>query len=276
MKYRSKVFNSVYKTERVIRLAKTGAYSAPYLAKIFGCNKKTVFKILQANEITLPNLGRFEKKIYCNERFFLELNPISAYWAGFIAADGALSERDKSIAISLNKRDKAHLYKFINAIKTNARIGNISSNSSVRMAIYSRPLYESLLKLGIGPNKSLNIGRIKMPRYLESHFIRGVFDGDGWISGRKITHVQLGIAGNRPFLRQIQDTLVKKCGINRVKLYLLPQSGRACKLQYTGSQIFRILDFLYRDSSRQIRLDRKRQKLLEIRRRLQVNDASRN
>lgn len=271
MSYQSKVFNTKHKTERLITLANTNTYSAPSLAKIFGCNKKTIFKVLKHNKITLPNLGRFEKKIYANDNFFAKLNPISAYWVGFIAADGILFNRDKSITISLNKRDIKHLYKFIKAVETNAQVGYVKSNNSVRISIYSKPLFNSLVKLGITPNKTLNIRHVNISLSLIPHFIRGLFDGVGWISGRKITHVQFGIAGNRPFLQQIQDALVKNCNINRVKLYPLPPSEKAYKLQYTGSQVFRILDFLYKKSNRQIRLDRKYKKMLDLKKKFKIN-----
>lgn len=103
-----------------------------------------------------------------------------------------------------------------------------------------------------------------MPLSLMSHFIRGVFDGDGWINGKKITHIQFGIAGHKPFLQQIQNVLIRRCSISRVKLYPLPPSGKVYKLQYTGSQIFRILDFLYEKLSYQTRWDRKYNKNVRI------------
>jgi hypothetical protein len=195
------------------------------------------------------------------------------YWAGFIAADGVLSNRDKNLSITLNKGDIKHLYKFIKAVKSNAHVGCIKSNNSARVNLYSKPLFNSLIKLGITPNKSLSITNVSLPRSLMSHFIRGVFDGDGWINGKRITHVQFGIAGNRPFLHQIQNTLVKRCNVNRVELYPLP--GKAYKLQYTGSQIFKILDFLYKNSSNRTRLERKYQKMLELKK-FKLNNEGRN
>lgn len=276
MSYQSKVFSTKYKIKRLIKLANTNVYSAPHLAKIFNCNKKTIFRILKENKITLPNLGRFKKKIYVNDNFFTNLNSISAYWAGFIAADGILSNRDKNVSIALNKRDTKHLYKFIKAVKSNAQVGFIKNNNSVHVNIYSKLLFYSLIKLGITPNKSLTITHVSVPLSLMPHFIRGVFDGDGWINGRKITHVQFGIAGNRPFLQQIQDTLVKRCNINMVKLYPISVSGKAYKLQYTGTQIFKILDFLYKNSGNQTRLERKFQKMLELKKKFKINDESRN
>lgn len=264
---RAKVFRNRQKLARLIKLASSRKYSSPKLAAIFNCNKKTIFRMLKANNIFLPNLGRFKKRTYCNAEFFATLSPISAYWAGFIAADGCLTYKGKILSIGLNKRDKEHLNKFAKAIKTNAQLGFVSSNDSVHINISSEKIFDSLLNLGITPKKSLSISNVNIPHHLMSHFIRGVFDGDGYIGGKKVTHIQFFISGNRPFLQQIQDILVEKCGINKVNLYpLYPlNNNKGYKLQYTGSQIFRILDFLYKGSLPQARLERKYCKMLSLR-----------
>ena len=245
MVLRGKVFRNRQKLARLVKLARSKKYSSPKLAIIFNCNKKTIFKALRANSIFLPNIGRFKKITHCDTEFFATLSPTSAYWAGFIAADGCLSCRGKTLSIGLNRRDIEHLNKFAKAIKTNARIGYVNSNNSVHINISSEKVFDSLSKLGITPNKSLTISNVNIPPHLMSHFIRGVFDGDGYIGGKKVTHIQFFISGNRPFLQRIQDVLVKKCDINKVRLYpLYPlTNNKGYKLQYTGAQVFRILDF---------------------------------
>jgi len=267
MYIQTKVFNSQSKIRSLIKLATTNKYSAKKLAKIFNCDRKTIHKILNKNGIFLPNLGRFQKKIYCDIKFFTKLSPISAYWAGFITADGCLFNKNESLSLGLKKSDITHLEKFKKAIKTNASISYIKSNKSVHILICSQKLLSSLIKLGITPMKSSRIEKIKIPPSLMSHFIRGVYDGDGSISGKKVTHVQFQIAGFKPLLQQIQDILIKKCKVNKVEIYPLSKNGRASRLQYTGSQIFKILDFIYKGSNRQIRLDRKYKKYLKLKKR---------
>ena len=173
----------------------------------------------------------------------------------------------KSFYIGLRRSDINHLKKFRKAINSNAKISYVKSNNSVRLGIYSSErFFNSLVKLGITPNKSLRIRKIIIPNNLINHFIRGIFDGDGSISGKKITHVQFQIAGYKPLLKQIQEILIKKCDVNRVKIYPLnyKKKGKALRLQYTGSQIFRILNFLYKKSTNQTRLERKYKKYLML------------
>lgn len=269
--YGAKVFKNRLKLKKLLKLAKSNKYSAPKLAKIFNCEKKTIFGTLNKFGIHLPNLGKFKKKYSCNDKFFIKLNPTSAYWLGFIAADGCLylrDGRDKNFYIGLKRSDVKHLRKFKKAIKSDARIRCIKSNNSVLVGLWSvDKIFDSLTELGIEPNKSLRIKKVRVPRNLMSHFIRGVFDGDGYLGGKKITHVQFQIAGYKTLLKQIQDILIKKCNVNnKVKIYPASYTikSKASRLQYTGSQIFRILDFLYGRSTEQTRLERKYKKYIML------------
>lgn len=261
---RSKIFRRKRKLARLFKFAQTGKYSAPKLAEMFGCNRKTILLVLGDNGIRLSNLGQFRKTIYCNDNFFDDLTTISSYWLGFIAADGCLALKNKATIIRLALKDRGHLRKFKQAIQVNSKIFYQSVTNSVCLSVYSEKIFNRLGTLGVLPNKSLNIKNVTVPENLMAYFIRGVFDGDGWVGGKKITHLQFGIAGNKPFLGQIQKTLVKGCLVNRVKLYPLSGKNRAYKLQYTGSQIFKILEFLYRDSTPGTRLTRKYEEYLAL------------
>ncbi len=252
-------------TRILFKLARTNKYSALKLATIFNCGRNTILGTLNRHGTHLINLGRFKHKYTCDSSFFNTLTPISAYWAGFIAADGALSYRDRSLNIGLSESDTEHLQKFLKAIKSDSKIFYTKSNNSAHAYICSTELFNSLVRIGIIPNKSLRLKDIKIPHYLASHFIRGVFDGDGSISGKKVTHIQFQIAGYRPFLEQIQNVLIKACKVKNVNIYPLNDS-KASRLQYTGYQIFRILDFIYKNSTKQTRLERKYKKYLELKR----------
>ncbi len=136
------------------------------------------------------------------------------------------------------------------------------SNCSAQMQVYSSQIVRDLAKIGIRPRKSLTISHVNVQDNLFPHFIRGVFDGDGSISGNSLSHIQFNIAGNKPFLEQIQQILIARCGLNKIKMYPLP--SRAYKLQYCGSQIFRFLDWIYGCSDSSNRLDRKYSKYLKL------------
>lgn len=267
--YGAKIFKDKNKLNQLLELAETNKYSVPKLTKIFNCGKTTIFGLFSNRKVHVLNLGRFKKKYKYDEDFFIRLNAISAYWTGFIAADGCLwskNGKDKSLHIGLRQSDIKHLKKFKRAIKTDAKIHYVESNNSVIISIRSEKIFDSLTKLGIEQNKSLRIRKVKISSHLMSHFIRGVCDGDGYFGGNKITHVQFTVVGYKPFLEQIQEILIERCGVKKVKIY--PASygieTKASKLQYTGSQIFKILDFLYKNSTEETQLDRKYKKYLAL------------
>ncbi len=260
---KSKVFRDEAKFQKLVELAKSDKYSGPKLAEHFKCDQNTLLRALYEINIRLPNKTRFQKKVHCDENFFKELTPISAYWTGFIAADGNLFPPNY-VSIGLSERDETHLMKFAKAIKTDAKITHTKSNHAARIQLGFNELYNSLMDLGITPRKSLTISNVKIPEHLMSHFIRGVFDGDGSIGGSRRTNINLSIAGNKPFLEQIQDNLIKCCKINKIKIYTLTKS-RAHRIQYTGApQVFRILRYLYKDSTSATRLDRKYETAMRI------------
>ncbi|PIS14898.1 hypothetical protein COT64_00245 [Candidatus Shapirobacteria bacterium CG09_land_8_20_14_0_10_39_12] len=267
----SKTFRRKRKLEKLVELAQTGKFSAPKLAKAFKCNRKTILQVLGDNNVKLKNLGQFQKRIFCDDNFFNNLTLISSYWLGFIAADGCLSLKNRSITIGLALRDKSHLQKFKRAVHTNSNIFYAFPTNSVRISIYSGKIFDQLINFGVTPNKSLTISKVDVPQNLLSHFIKGVFDGDGSITGKRVTHLQFMIAGNKPFLKNLQENLIKNCDINEVQLYKLSGENKAFKLQYTGFQLFRIMEYLYKDSLPETRLKRKYEKYLKLKSRFLRN-----
>ncbi len=265
----AKIFKKKVKLDKLFLLAKTEKYSAPQLAKIFDCEKKTIHGVLNKSGFKIKNLGVFRKKNFCDEKFFINLNPSSAYWAGFITADGCLyskNDKNKNLSIGLSKIDLQHLINFQKAIKIKSKISFIKGNNSARIGIYSELVFDSLVNLGIIPNKSSKMGVVKIPDNLMNHFIRGFFDGDGCLSGKKVTHLQFSLIGHKLLLKQIQKILIEKCQVSKVKLYPASYTNKSkvLRLQYTGSQIFKILEFIYKNSKAETRLRRKYQKYINL------------
>jgi len=259
----SKTFQDGEKLKELKTLAATQKYSVNNLSKKFNCGRGAIFYALYNQKIIIPNLGKFKKSTSCNDDFFDKIDPTSAYWAGFIAADGNLFAKDKSLSIGLALRDLNHLEKFKRAVGSNAKISIILSNNSARITIRSHNIFEALYNRGIRPNKSLTIQSVNIPEKLIAPFLRGVYDGDGSISGSDRKHLQLCIVGNKPFLIWIQNFLVKKIDLNKTKIYSLSRC-KARRLQYTGIQSLKILDFIYKNSTSKTRLQRKYEKYLYL------------
>ena len=126
------------------------------------------------------------KKYSHNIDFFSEINNKSAYWAGFIAADGCII--GNRLKIKLKSTDEEHLIKFLNDIDSNHNIlhetgernGTITYASTV--LISSDNFVRDLNTIyNITNNKSLTLTAPTLEDIYKDCFIKGLFDGDGTI-----------------------------------------------------------------------------------------------
>lgn len=124
-----------------------------------------------------------------DKRFFETIDTEEkAYWLGFLYADGSVSKDLKAVTLELNIKDIDHIRKFKRAINSTHKITiKKPSNAkckSARLAVSCKQMCLDLVNCGCVPCKSniLKYPSINIvPKYLEKHFIRGYFDGDGCI-----------------------------------------------------------------------------------------------
>lgn len=197
------------------------------------------------------------KKYPFNERFFKTINTEEkAYWLGFIMADGCVYQKGRrnALHIQLCKKDKKHLQKFLNCLKSKRPVFEFRSVCSI--GINSKKLIADLSQYGIVPRKAhKTYFPNQISEYLKQHFIRGIFDGDGSISfEQRNGQAHFNIAGTKKLLITIQKILMKKCQLNKTKIV----KCSTYYLSYGGNrQGKRILNYLYKDAT--VYLDRKYQ-----------------
>lgn len=220
-------------------------------------------------------LKRELKNYKINENFFNKVNTSEkAYWLGFLYADGYVNEKHFYIRLNLADKDINHIRKFKKSIKSShpikyvilpeRRIENgklILSAKQPRVSIYNKKIVIALKKLGCRQGKSLNLvfpTRKQVPDKFLSHFIRGYFDGDGstWINpkGQKF----IGLSGTKRFLESVSKIFEKKLSITKSSVY---KNKRGNKISYfcIGGNIKtnKISDFLYKNSNKNIEMERK-------------------
>ena len=129
------------------------------------------------------------RKYDLNKYFFDELNEKSAYWLGFLYADGSVRMKDgKSgeLKLKLKDIDRGHIENFLEDISSNHPIKcGISKKDNSKfcyVCVNSNYMIKKLFELGCVQNKTFKIRLPKLNNKLMSHFIRGYFDGDGSIS----------------------------------------------------------------------------------------------
>jgi hypothetical protein len=229
-------------------------------------------------------MGRKYKEINL-EMFSTVVSPNVAYVLGFIATDGCLNEKNKStgenLQIVVQERDSIILEKIRDVFCVDnaiyARIDN-KGHSSARIRVYHSNLISCLSHYNITPRKSLTLRYpLNLKKELHRHFIRGVFDGDGYagIYGKSTNLTQkveicsaslkfLMILsnkltdGNIQFKFRIQEAGGRGIGDEKYSPRLHP-IGR---LQICRGSFHNFYDYLYKDAN--IYLPRKKQKFEQI------------
>lgn len=199
--------------------------------------------------------GKEMKKYSVNESFFSEpLNPISAYVYGFWLADGHIESRNKNLLV-FDQMENEILLKIKKALNATNPIHN-KGDKGYRLSISSRQLCGDIRKINSFTSskpKSLVADYPSIPSKLDSHFIRGVFDGDGCISMRH-TQLTFMITGTQKLNKKIQEKLIENCGVKKTKIHL---KSTFSILSYAGNlQVPRIFNWLYKDA--EIYLERKK------------------
>lgn len=173
-----------------------------------------------------------------------------AYLLGFIYADGSLVIRPQSqpcIRIEINKRDIEVLELFKNEIKTKNNITE-SAKDCCRIAIHSKKMFDDLGKYHIIPNKSfINIDFPILEEPYMRHFIRGVFDGNGWVYPRE-NNITFGICGQVKAMTTFKEYFSKKLNLNDVKLSIY--EGKHPFILYSAKKdTDAIFEYLYKDAN---------------------------
>lgn len=209
-----------------------------------------------------------KRKYNVNESFFEEVDSKEkAYFLGLMYADGSVSER--FLVISLQQKDELILEKLKSIIGYTGKIGTIChnnpkhSNMSV-LRIYSRRLVEQLIGLGCTRNKTYTLEYPDIPDEFHSHFIRGVFDGDGCIK-KYDKGYYFSITGNVNFLTDINKVILSIIDISSHKISRKNKRNELFgSIQYsTRNDLVKIREFLYRDCD-DLYIERKYEMFYEI------------
>jgi hypothetical protein len=196
-----------------------------------------------------------------NDAAFSEITPDSAYWAGFLMADGHVG--GNKVHMKLSVRDAGHVRKFGLFVKTDTPVSTtaaavgaqiqgrtIASSGSAFMAITSPKMIKDLASFGVVERKTYTARAFRVEN--NRHFWRGMIDGDG----------SLGIYGtpSKPYLSFVGTEaivgqfLVFCSGV--VKSATRPRRvGKIFSVQMSSGTAYRIVRALYDDAPTS--LDRK-------------------
>jgi len=185
---------------------------------------------------------------YC----FHTLNATSAYWCGFIMADGSVSKCGKFLSICISRKDKQHLETLAQFL--GVKVKDYDYNSGVNVSeihVCSEQICQDLSKYGIIPNKSrVNAQPSNLSNKIVKHFIRGYLDGDGSISIMKPTkrckqsYLRINFTGNKATISWILEIINQRFNFTN-SIYACKSSWQ---IAFAGKRAITILDWLYDDA----------------------------
>jgi hypothetical protein len=178
---------------------------------------------------------------------FDAITPESSYWAGFLMADGCISDsrKHKRIVLNLHEQDADHVrafQKFVGSTHVFSRGVTRAGCSHVSIRFTSDRMVGALAKFGIVPRKSLTAEVIG----LESNrdFWRGVIDGDGCLVARAKGdgHPRILLVGSSRLVDQFRDFTRTVCPESKAAVRPLK---RVAQLSFGGYPAYVITRALY-------------------------------
>ena len=188
-----------------------------------------------------------------NSNAFSIISPRSAYYAGFIMADGNISKKSKSLNVELQLRDievikgLKDFLGYEGPTRFRKRKGKTKTIELVYFSICDEKILGDLAKWGIIPNKNI-YGKI--PKWvicdelISRHFMRGLFDGDGCIHLRKNGGAFSSFANNKTIATQFNDWIKTRCG----DIGGIDKRKKTWVAQYGYLSAVKMLTAIYQDS----------------------------
>lgn len=196
-----------------------------------------------------------KRKYSINENYFDVIDSgEKAYIIGLLLADGSRSSIGHTVSLSLQESDYETLVK-INRELHNERpikfveLSKKNPNHSNQYTLYmcGDHLCKSLEYYGITPRKDFTVC---FPKNIDekyySHVIRGLLDGDGFISK---SERRCGITGNKGLIEFLSDYIHSVLDIHCS--VLTPHKGKNTRdLRIAGrKQVKKFLDYIYKDAA---------------------------
>lgn len=243
-----RMFSGAENAEMVHRYGEGTA--AKTLALEYSVSTTTISRLLKRNGVKMRPLSVSRKTHTINESVFDSITDDSAYWAGFLMADGCVSDTQAQsshrIIIGLSRVDILHLEKFKNFLNTTYPVSNYTNNHSslcCKISVQSNHIAMALKDLGVTPRKSLN-AKALCGLEKNRHFWRGAVDGDGSIFLAAGSLPTLSFCGSRHLVEQFADfcrTLTKTSATVR-------KSKTIYEFKVAGTKALPVICALYQDS----------------------------
>lgn len=220
-----------------------------------------------------PGTPKRRKKRLKNERAFHEIDSeVEAYLLGFLIADGKPLERTREgliregLELTVGCRDEwviRALAKLLGAGRdcitySSTELGNGRKYRTLTIRIYSTELAKDLAHYGVVRGRTAkNLPLPDLSPALQPHFVRGLIDGDGWITRADVVDPlkgwQIGVCGAPTVIVYVRDYAIQM-GLRGPRPLA---NGSGQKVQWHGIEALKLIDRLY--AGTEVALPRKRE-----------------
>lgn len=198
----------------VIERYKNGE-SCQQIADSFNVTFHSISSILEKYNIERKN--RYQNLSLDIDYFEKIDRPDKAYFLGFLLTDGNISKDGNIIRLVLAVKDEEILRIFSEKTGNQNKIGTrIDEKHNERIfQLKCAKWKQDLAKYSIVPNKTFTCTMPTLSKDMMPHLIRGMIDGDGWVTHKRRN---IGFCGNEQIVTQLRDFLVKTLGVRSSKV----------------------------------------------------------
>jgi hypothetical protein len=231
------------------------------LSMTFGVSPSAICSLLKRRGVPIRSASEVQKTCELDESAFDVITPESAYWAGFLFADGCIFKRQSapSLTLRLASIDSSHVYKFQYFMKSTHKILTVptqNGGNGIQLQFRSEKIVSRLRELGMDGLNSDPIEKL----YKSKDFWRGVIDGDGSIgkyrdpkSGKKERYyASIRLVGGYVLLNRFAD-FIKKID-PKINNAVMPHKS-IFNISFGGKTAEKVISVLY--DGAKLGLDRK-------------------
>ena len=241
----------------IINKYKSGK-SCAEIAKDYNVCLQTIVNVLDKNNVSRDNIYHNLELI---EDYWETIDSFDkAYFLGFMITDGNIYQN--AVTLELGERDKDILNVFSKYTKNSNKILFYDRKNKGKFQAFcvKRPKWVSdLAKYGVIPNKTFITKFPELSESMMPHLIRGMIDGDGWISPKG---KQVGFCGSKECVEGFRNFLVKTLNVFPVKI-LFTNSNVWQVCWCSKKDMIKICEYIYKDKQ-DCFLQRKYNKYLEL------------
>lgn len=233
----------IYKLDQasIIRDYKSGQ-TCEQISKTYNVCLKTICNVLESNNIDRDNNYH---NISLKENYWEDINTYDkAYFLGFLITDGNVF--GNSVRLQLSNKDKYILEVFSDKTFSSNKISEEKKKNLSSFSVKRKRWVEDLSKYGVVPRKTDTVFLPEIDENLMPHLIRGLFDGDGWITYKG--HA-IGFCGNETLVTQVRDYLVNKLGVYRVKV-IKNKNEKLWSITWSSKKDIKVIgEYIYKDKN---------------------------